>query len=72
MDHPLTCLPYVTASPTSVSNSDIVLLQYLAELLAFFVGHHTLKSQFFILTQPVSVRLASLLYFKQKSLRHGE
>ncbi|GHJ88221.1 hypothetical protein NliqN6_4623 [Naganishia liquefaciens] len=44
---------------------------YLSELLAFFVAQHGHRAQFFILSNPVSMRIASLLYMKQKPLRHA-
>jgi protein phosphatase-4 regulatory subunit 3 len=47
-------------------------MQYLTELLAFFVAQHGHRAQFFILSNPVSMRIASLLYMKQKPLRHGK
>ncbi len=52
--------------------TDVVLLQHLAELLAFFVSQHSTRAQFFVLSHPISAKVATLLYLKQKTLRHGE
>jgi hypothetical protein len=60
------------AKALTLSPSDVMLVQYLSELLAFFVAQHGHRAQFFILSNPVSMRIASLLYMKQKPLRHGK
>lgn len=63
---------YSLAKASTLTPSDVMLVQYLSELLAFFVAQHGHRAQFFILSNPVSMRIASLLYMKQKPLRHGE
>lgn len=61
-----------TESPDPTNLTDVVLLQHLAELLAFFVSQHSTRAQFFVLSHPISAKVATLLYLKQKTLRHGE
>ncbi|KAJ9106115.1 hypothetical protein QFC21_001257 [Naganishia friedmannii] len=57
--------------PVTLAAAEIMLMQYLSELLAFFVAQHGHRAQFFILSNPVSVRIATLLYMRQKPSRHA-
>jgi hypothetical protein len=70
----LSCNSYIVplAKPVTLIAPDIMLMQYLSELLAFFVAQHGHRAQFFILSNPVSIRIATLLYMKQKPSRHGK
>ncbi|KAJ9098807.1 hypothetical protein QFC19_006284 [Naganishia cerealis] len=74
MYRPLFELPDFQAykkQPVTLAAPDTMLMQFLSELLAFFVTQHGHRAQFFILSNPVSVKIATLLYMKQKPSRHA-
>nr|ODO02203.1 nuclear protein [Cryptococcus depauperatus CBS 7855] len=54
-----------------LSREYMTLIQTLVELLSYCVIHHQHKSSYFILSNPISKRIAGLLYVRDKPLRHA-
>ncbi|KAK4688245.1 protein phosphatase 4 regulatory subunit 3, partial [Tremellales sp. Uapishka_1] len=61
----------VKETPMKLTRERATLLQNLIELLSFCVINHAHRSQYFILSNPISPRVVSLLYVKEKPLRHA-
>lgn len=65
----------LTADPAAkLSRERTALFQRLTELLSFAIGNQAQnhRASFFILSNPISRKIVSLLYIKDKPLRHGE
>lgn len=58
-------------TPLHLSRETGTLLHHLTELLSFCILQHSHRSQYYVLSNPISVRVATLLFAKEKSLRHG-
>jgi hypothetical protein len=72
---PLTSLPEfksLNGRPLFLSSDAAQLLFALTELLSFFVENHGHRSQYFVLSGTLNVRIGSLLSARDKRLRHGK
>ena len=60
--------------PPKFSREQMALFQSLTELLSFAISNQSQnhRASFFILSNPISRKIVSLLYIKDKPLRHGE
>ncbi|KAK8844620.1 hypothetical protein IAR55_006467 [Kwoniella newhampshirensis] len=58
-------------NPAKLPRERGALLQNLVELLSFCVINHAHRASYFILANPISKKVAGLLYVKDKPLRHA-
>ncbi|WWD22828.1 hypothetical protein CI109_107322 [Kwoniella shandongensis] len=58
-------------NPAKLPRERGALLQLLVELLSFCVINHAHRASYFILANPISKKVAGLLYVKDKPLRHA-
>lgn len=58
--------------PVKLSREQATLVQHLVELLSFCVLSHSHRASYFVLSNPVSKKITSLLYLRDKTLRHSE
>ena len=71
---PIIDLPEITADmdpPYQLSREQATLLLQLVELLSYCLMVHSHRGSYFILSNPISRKVVSLLYIKHKPLRHG-
>ncbi|EIW73149.1 hypothetical protein TREMEDRAFT_24823, partial [Tremella mesenterica DSM 1558] len=71
---PISDLPNITTimdPPFRPTREQSSLIQHLVELLSFCVLIHAHRASYFILSNPISPKVVSLLHLKHKPLRHA-
>lgn len=63
---------YRIEPPPILDRPKAALLGHLVELLSFCVTMHGHRASYFVMSNPIARKTVSLLYLKEKPLRHGE